>query len=996
VVSGALVTSTNPLQMGGALAGPWGPYKFKGMLDEPGIYSRALSGSEISALYTAGGAGKCKVDTDGDGLTDLHENFLGTNPSNRDSDGDKVADGDEVFVYHTNPNSAADTDSDGIPDDWMVKYFGHPTGLESDHSRAQDDYDGDGATNLQEWQAGTDPNNIAFTVLASGEFVKPGPVPLDFSVEKGVPSFIAVLVDPHLDFMQTTQSPFSQASWVPFNSTATTNLSAEGRHEIWVGAKGRATDSEETWIAVPVTVDGTAPTVAITTPAESTLPGTLAQIRGTLTEDVDKLTYDLSNGAGTITDKEAFVVDMSAEPRIFQCFDVRLALGPNTITVHATDKAGNTTTFARTYTVDSSLDGTAPTVSLTSPPDGAVISGERFTVRGTTDDRSARVRLVIQDDQGPYEMEGFVDRDGNLRVVDVPVLGDNNVVTLTVTDDNNNSTSLSFTVHRSAVALAIDPVSAESAQNPTATVTGTVSRDDHTVTVNGIAAQITSFDGSLYHWVAYEVPVGSEGTATFTALATPPGGSPPSVRAEEVVDDPPEVELAYHYMRDERVTVDVIQPADVFFHFRTEDVNFTAGTGGTYLDDSYELHLAYGIPVGASEERWSAQLGPDGTGTLLLNGEPVYDNFSAPTRWQTADSKGYWTRTVPGMVSSWSVREHTGRTRFVLDTQGFRDKRDAGKKRPILLEPELNEVKLLGVDHFSNGDLPAWPNVCLLGDSVDGNGKRYKRLPTHTQIPFSVKRSEFCRSRWVELGRNGNSLPARHPEKVGLTYILHPMLADSQALTRDWLQGLFDAGADALARDDDPYPLGWLSEAAVTPSPGDPYPLVYFSDDVPAYTEFDIREGRLTQDKHYDGGRGPFFPCSCPPEETSESCLQLLKFRDPSCGVPPLDNDTAFLCSCADANIKIVNRINSGETRGSSGNPNRVQGPLAPTMVLPLNIDAVIVIHEWGHTRGLFHRNELWQGTTPNPGPDRDCYMARIDLWQKPRMNWNERGSLPQ
>src|SRR5262249_42803015 len=51
----------------------------------------------------------------------------------------------------------ADSDGDGIPDSWMLQYFGHPTGLASDHSRAQDDADGDGMSNLQEYLAGTNP-----------------------------------------------------------------------------------------------------------------------------------------------------------------------------------------------------------------------------------------------------------------------------------------------------------------------------------------------------------------------------------------------------------------------------------------------------------------------------------------------------------------------------------------------------------------------------------------------------------------------------------------------------------------------------------------------------------------------------------------------------------------------------------------------------------------------------------------------------------------------
>jgi hypothetical protein len=59
---------------------------------------------------------------------------------------------------------ALDSDGDGIPDWWTQGYFGHPTGQAGDLSRTGDDADGDGMSNAQEYQAGTDPTN-ALSVL---------------------------------------------------------------------------------------------------------------------------------------------------------------------------------------------------------------------------------------------------------------------------------------------------------------------------------------------------------------------------------------------------------------------------------------------------------------------------------------------------------------------------------------------------------------------------------------------------------------------------------------------------------------------------------------------------------------------------------------------------------------------------------------------------------------------------------------------------------------
>ena len=55
------------------------------------------------------------ADTDGDGLTDVHEADLGTDPNKADTDGDGLTDGQEVHRTGTNPTKA-DTDGGGVND----------------------------------------------------------------------------------------------------------------------------------------------------------------------------------------------------------------------------------------------------------------------------------------------------------------------------------------------------------------------------------------------------------------------------------------------------------------------------------------------------------------------------------------------------------------------------------------------------------------------------------------------------------------------------------------------------------------------------------------------------------------------------------------------------------------------------------------------------------------------------------------------------------------
>ena len=96
-------------------------------------------------------------DSDNDGMFDGWEIQNGLNPNNS-ADGEEDYDGDgltnrEEFTYNTNPRDN-DTDDDGLPDKWEVQY-----GLDATRPDSNLDSDGDGLTNIEEFSYNTIPTN---------------------------------------------------------------------------------------------------------------------------------------------------------------------------------------------------------------------------------------------------------------------------------------------------------------------------------------------------------------------------------------------------------------------------------------------------------------------------------------------------------------------------------------------------------------------------------------------------------------------------------------------------------------------------------------------------------------------------------------------------------------------------------------------------------------------------------------------------------------------
>ena len=103
----------------------------------------------------------CDPDDDNDGLTDLTEISLGSDPFVADTDNDGLSDGDEVNIHSTSP-VLADTDGDTLSDgDEVNVYTTNPTLV---------DTDSDGFDDNVEIDAGSDPNsNTSIPGTASGD-----------------------------------------------------------------------------------------------------------------------------------------------------------------------------------------------------------------------------------------------------------------------------------------------------------------------------------------------------------------------------------------------------------------------------------------------------------------------------------------------------------------------------------------------------------------------------------------------------------------------------------------------------------------------------------------------------------------------------------------------------------------------------------------------------------------------------------------------------------
>jgi len=339
-------------------------------------------------------------------------------------------------------------------------------------------------------------------------------------VEGGVAAATAILVD---------STNFTGATWLPFSSIPLLDIGTnEGTHEVWFGFRG--TNGVVYWMSDTITLDKTPPSIVITNPAFSTTSRPVIQIQGYSTEPLSSIYFDVTNAAGSLTNQQGFVTAQNFDANTFnsttnwfQCFDIELTNGANTITVRAADLAGNVTTTNVIVTLDFSGDTNPPVITVIWPQDGVQISGTNFTLRGVLDDETAQITAQTMDTNGVTNIvSGVVERNGTFWLEDLPLNPGTNTVTVTAMDAAGNPSVTNLILFQSDVTLTIDVVPDGQLNQSVTTVSGTVSDPSYDVWVNGVQATV---NGSG-HWATNNVPVYGNGTATFDAIAYPPGQTP--------------------------------------------------------------------------------------------------------------------------------------------------------------------------------------------------------------------------------------------------------------------------------------------------------------------------------------------------------------------------------------------------------------------------------------------------------------------------------------
>lgn len=457
-----------------------------------------------------------------------------TTQTNQTPEGDSVVDigyhyvatdqyGNPLETLTNNaPNYIVDANGDGLPDWWELQYFGTLNLWDTN-------LDAGGNSLLYDYEHGADPDVIAFSLQFTNYYLNSSPAYGTVSVSGGVPDHIAVLIN------DTNQA---DASWEPYTTSVVVPLtSGNGTYNILVGLKGFATNATQSWTGTTLIMNTSPPVITVTSPAAGTNYTSLIQIKGFANEALRSLTFDLNNAGGSLSNEDGLLIGQFYDTNIltftsnyFQCYDVTLTNGLNTLTLHATDLEGNTSATNVSFTL--SNPGVPPVVTLTWPQNGIDVAGSNFMTLGQVSDPTATVTITEVSGGMTNLYDATVGRSGTFWVESLPLNSGTNQLTVSVTDTFGNNTTTNTIATSSSVNVTVNPLTESQLQSPDITVSGTVDNSNDTITVNGISAAVTPDGGDAGGtWEADNVPVNQNGDNFIKVLATTAGGQTSGILA---------------------------------------------------------------------------------------------------------------------------------------------------------------------------------------------------------------------------------------------------------------------------------------------------------------------------------------------------------------------------------------------------------------------------------------------------------------------------------
>jgi YD repeat-containing protein len=285
----------------------------------------------------------------------------------------------------------------------------------------------------------------------------------------------------------------------------------EGSNTITVVAKDA--NNNQTVGTRTVIRDSTPPTLTVSQPSNGSITNqSSVTVSGTVS-DANAITLKINGTVVTVNAQGAF------------SSSVPLNEGLNTITVLATDAAGNATSVTRTVRKDS----TPPTLTVTQPAEGTITNSTSVTVSGSVFD-STTVTLLVNGTHVNIGANGSYTTQVSLNE-------GHNTISVSATDAVGNTTTLNRHVIKDTTPPSLtvsNPVNGTVTNQSSISVAGTTS-DSTTVTVkvNGISVSVGS-GGSFSTSVAL-----AEGNNVITVSATDAGSNNTTVTRTVIRDDTP-------------------------------------------------------------------------------------------------------------------------------------------------------------------------------------------------------------------------------------------------------------------------------------------------------------------------------------------------------------------------------------------------------------------------------------------------------------------------